>query len=270
MRICVSKLPRTQFMWVLLAWLIALTSRAVAQESIELKNGLNSSITLLIQSAEQTSPTVISLRVDEAVKYPLKWKSPYTMQVIPDDKPRTGFHRDGIDLHAEARALAGAPYLLRGDFVKYVDRIGRVVGEVRVAVHVDIPTSVPGVAIRYPSPEMSYADQYAPGRLAAIEVEPTARTGVVNILVPANSKVTLDGVESQPTGELRIYNVAPLARGAKTTFRLKVEWEKDGHKCEITHDVEVRGGEVTRVYCKLFSPPPPPVILVPVQPIYPR
>jgi uncharacterized protein (TIGR03000 family) len=227
-----------------------------AQDSIRLKNVLDTPITLLVQSSQKRVPTEIKFRAGDEFDYQVKFDGSYTLQVIPDDRPDTGYHLGKHDLRALSRYLNGRPLELSGDVRRFIDLRNNRIFDVRVAVCIDLPTEACGIKIRYSFPELNYTFGAVQGKMKPLNTEPTATSAVLKIVVPTCATVSVDGQDSLPTGELRVFETSPLTTTKSVMHKIKVEWEDDGHKCKYEREVTVRAGETTRVYFKQFAPAP--------------
>jgi uncharacterized protein (TIGR03000 family) len=244
----------------LAAYCMCFTSRLAAQESIKLKNVMTAPITVLVQSEQKTAPVNIRIRVNDIHEYKLKDKGPYTIQVVPDDQPNSGYHLGTHDLRQLAKVLQGVPLDLEGDFTTYEDQRTMTQFEVRTGVHFDIPHPVRGFVFRSGGSRVDYEEAMA---IDGRKPEPTARTAVIAAVVPSTAKVSIDGHILPSKGELRFFTSPPITPGKLYSYSLKVEWSKDGHECAETFDIDIRAGEVSRVFFRM-PVPTPRVILLPV------
>ena len=130
---------------------------AAGQESIKLRNSMDSPITVLVQSAQKNAPVEVRIRVKDIFDYKLKDKGPYTIQVVPDDDPNSGYHLGSHDLIELAKKMRGFPLDLQGTSVLYVDVLtGAVIATERTATWFILPSSDPRFGIKYTAKRMYY------------------------------------------------------------------------------------------------------------------
>jgi uncharacterized protein (TIGR03000 family) len=232
---------------------------AVVQESINLKNSMQSPITVLIQPAQLSAPVNLRIRTNDVYEYKLKYGGPYRIQVIPDDEANSGYDLGLHDLRSAAMLLQGRPLELEGEFKLYrVVETSQLIRGDRAAVYFDVLVPERAALFRFKSVRVSYQ------REMAQEPAPTTRTAVIAALVPAKSRLTVDGTATRSTGPLRHFETPPLDPRKTSKYTIAVEWTKDGHKCAETREVEVRPGEVSRVYFRMpIESAPVPVLLAP-------
>lgn len=161
------------------------------------------------------------------------------------------------DLQALAKAMAGQPVELEGQFAILEDKNGERTRE-RVGVHFGIPNP----PMRLGARRQVYAEDAASDRP---EPAPVGRTAVIAAYVPARATVYISGRQTASTGEVRFFSTTPLAPDKTNTYEVRIDWTQDGHRCSQTHTVEVRPGETTRLFAKmpidpgpLTMPPDPP------------
>lgn len=77
----------------------------------------------------------------------------------------------------------------------------------------------------------------------------------VNIQVPADAKLFVDGMETKATSENRVFTTPPLERGRSYYYELRVEVVRDGRTLSETRQLVVRPGETaTASFASLRSP----------------
>ena len=81
--------------------------------------------------------------------------------------------------------------------------------------------------------------------------QPAAKKPVILILlVPADAKIEIEGVERAPTkstGERRRFASPAMEVGPKYVYTIRATWTKDGKAVTVTRDVFVRAGEDNEV-----------------------
>jgi len=73
-------------------------------------------------------------------------------------------------------------------------------------------------------------------------------TASIEMTVPANAEVWLDGQKSQQTGTARAFVTPPLERGQTFRYDLRVRWTAPGDiVVDVTRPIQVQGGRQTTV-----------------------
>jgi len=85
------------------------------------------------------------------------------------------------------------------------------------------------------------------------EENETATTGTILVNLPANARLTVDGVATTSTSDSRLLVSEDLQPGYEYYYTLRAETVQDGQTVAQTHRVAVRPGEQTRVSFD-FSP----------------
>jgi uncharacterized protein (TIGR03000 family) len=70
---------------------------------------------------------------------------------------------------------------------------------------------------------------------------------LLNIRVPAEAEVWIEGDKTAQTGTDRVFRSPTLEAGRTYTYEVKVRWMKKGEPAEDTRTVRVRAGEQSRV-----------------------
>lgn len=68
---------------------------------------------------------------------------------------------------------------------------------------------------------------------------------IVNL--PADARLTIEGEPTHATSDERTFVTPPLQRGKTYHYTLKAEIDRKGETVKTSKDVEVRGGETSRV-----------------------
>jgi uncharacterized protein (TIGR03000 family) len=83
---------------------------------------------------------------------------------------------------------------------------------------------------------------------------PTANTAVIMVILPPSSQLLINGQPTYLTGAVRCFYTQPLIVNQTYTYRLRVEWVREGHACVAERDIQFRAGELTRQYFRLPLP----------------
>jgi uncharacterized protein (TIGR03000 family) len=89
------------------------------------------------------------------------------------------------------------------------------------------------------------SDYYSPSAFAAISPAPEVPDAAVilNVRVPANAEIWVNGVKTYLTGPSREFVSPPLTLGQQGTYDLRAQWQEDGQQAERTQWVTVRAGD---------------------------
>jgi uncharacterized protein (TIGR03000 family) len=71
--------------------------------------------------------------------------------------------------------------------------------------------------------------------------------GMLIVNLPADARLTFDGVATTSTSAQRTFRTPPLQTGQDYTYTLRAEVNRDGVTSEVTQVVTVRAGETTRI-----------------------
>jgi uncharacterized protein (TIGR03000 family) len=128
----------------------------------------------------------------------------------------------------------------------------------------DYPYSV-GTNLWFPNTAYGYGDYWNPDGNVVYHAEapvaaysgaslPAVTTygapadrAILNVQVPANAKVWVQGKETSQTGPERSYISPPLTPGRDYSYDVKAQWTENGQPVEVTRTVTVRAGERTGV-----------------------
>jgi uncharacterized protein (TIGR03000 family) len=69
----------------------------------------------------------------------------------------------------------------------------------------------------------------------------------LNVTLPADAILTIDGHKTKSTSEFRTFVTPPLEPGWNYQYQLRAEIDRDGQHRVLTQKVTVRPGEDTRV-----------------------
>jgi uncharacterized protein (TIGR03000 family) len=262
----VTPAPVSFALLLLLSWDAGINS-AYAEDSIGLRNGMTAPITVLVTAEQQSSPVQIRILAGNTYTFSLTQEGLYTIQVIPDDQPESGYHLGSHDLRQLSRALNGQPLQLEGDFTTLMDLRNGAVFRERTAAHFHVPQATPGWGMRISGRRVDYMQARA-GDQQANEPMPTGGRAVISVVVPENARVFIDGDPTNQTGPQRFFTTPALTPGKTSYYNFKVEWNENGRRRTETRKVPVRANEVSRVYFQLPVAAEPvtvtPVIFVPV------
>ncbi len=78
----------------------------------------------------------------------------------------------------------------------------------------------------------------------------------LDVRVPGNAEIVIEGEKTTQTGPRRLFISPPLAPGKNYTYELKVKWMQDGKEVNQTRTVPVTAGR--RVLVDLMRPAPNP------------
>jgi len=71
--------------------------------------------------------------------------------------------------------------------------------------------------------------------------------GTLIVNLPADARLTFDGVATTSTSEQRTFRTPPLQTGQDYTYTLRAEVNRDGVSSGVTQVVTVRAGQTTRI-----------------------
>lgn len=74
-----------------------------------------------------------------------------------------------------------------------------------------------------------------------------ASPATINVTLPAEAKLSIDGAATTSTGESRVFTTPALPSGQQLFYTFKAEMVRDGQTVTTTKQVPVRAGEETRV-----------------------
>jgi uncharacterized protein (TIGR03000 family) len=66
---------------------------------------------------------------------------------------------------------------------------------------------------------------------------------LINLRVPANAEVSIDGNKTSQTGRLRSFVTPALERGTEYSYEIRARWMNDGKPVEQTRKVNFRPGD---------------------------
>jgi uncharacterized protein (TIGR03000 family) len=98
------------------------------------------------------------------------------------------------------------------------------------------------------------SDYDSPSAFAAISPAPEMPDAavVLNVRVPANAEIWVNGLKMHLTGASHEFVSPPLTPGKVGTYDLRARWEEDGQQVERTRRVTVRAGD--RLSINFFNP----------------
>jgi len=83
---------------------------------------------------------------------------------------------------------------------------------------------------------------------APVTASSTAATGnsesLLEVTVPADAKVNIEGADTTQTGTMREFVSPPLFPGHEYSYQIKVKWTENGKEMTRTHRVAVHAGDV--------------------------
>ena len=89
-----------------------------------------------------------------------------------------------------------------------------------------------------------------PARRSAEKVPPTNNTAHLQLLVPENAEVLVEGSKTTTTGTIRDFISPPLTPGKNMTYSITVRYPDAGGKTvEETHSLRVRANDQLRIDC---------------------
>jgi uncharacterized protein (TIGR03000 family) len=98
----------------------------------------------------------------------------------------------------------------------------------------------PSYSGNYISPNTSTSFYYSPAdRAASAGMSEKAQ---VEVHLPADAKLWVDGQPTTETGETRKLETAPMAVGQQFTYQLRAQWMKDGKPVDETRSVNLFAG----------------------------
>jgi uncharacterized protein (TIGR03000 family) len=66
----------------------------------------------------------------------------------------------------------------------------------------------------------------------------------VNLRVPSDAKIWIDGSETKQTGASRSFESPPVAAGREYAYEFRVQWNGDGKEVTQTRQITVHAGDV--------------------------
>jgi uncharacterized protein (TIGR03000 family) len=66
---------------------------------------------------------------------------------------------------------------------------------------------------------------------------------LINLRVPANAEVSIDGSRTSQTGRLRSFVTPALERGTEYSYEIQARWMRDGKPVEQTRKVTFHAGD---------------------------
>jgi uncharacterized protein (TIGR03000 family) len=84
----------------------------------------------------------------------------------------------------------------------------------------------------------------------------TDNTAHVDVKVPADAVLWVEGTQTRQTGTLRHFVSPPLTPGRDFTYDIRAQWTQDGQPVEVTRHVPVRAGG--QVLVNFLEPSPAP------------
>lgn len=79
------------------------------------------------------------------------------------------------------------------------------------------------------------------------------RPVLVNLRVPSEAKIWIDGSETKQTGTNRSFESPPVTVGREYAYQIRVQWNRDGKEVTQTRQVTVHAGDVINL--TIGSPP---------------
>jgi uncharacterized protein (TIGR03000 family) len=95
-----------------------------------------------------------------------------------------------------------------------------------------------------PPPDLVYTEMY-----------PSTGTALVNLDVPEDSEVWMEGVKSHQTGRERHFVSPPLVFGSSYALAIRIRWEDGSGSHEQSKEVLLHAGDRVRVRLKVASEP---------------
>jgi uncharacterized protein (TIGR03000 family) len=93
-------------------------------------------------------------------------------------------------------------------------------------------------------------------RPVATQTAPAGETATVNVLVPSDATVWLQGQEMSETGSYRQFVSPPLTAGQRYRYQVQASWRENGRDVTQTRSVPIRAGQ--RVDVDFTQPQPAP------------
>lgn len=128
----------------------------------------------------------------------------------------------------------------------------------------DFPGPLPGpiypYGYRQPRPEPCV--QYA-APVVTVPVLQDPHCALLEVHVPSDAVVLLEGNPTKQSGESRQFVSPPLKTGAEYHYEVKARWKKDGHEVEETKQITVHAGQ--RVNVNFLSSAPLEKVATPNQ-----
>lgn len=226
------------------------SSPVKAQRTIRLQNAMKAPIRVHIQADDQLAPSELRIRVGDVVPFPINFEGTYSIQVVPDDQPKSGYRRKD-DLREVARVLNGQPLPLRGVFEHVITPEGEL-KRIRTEVYFWVPGEVrPRVIHR-----MDYVGDYQG------EAQPSRTTAVISFNVPENAEVFINGDRTEMKGSYRCFETPHVQPGKDWKYTFRIEWVAYGVRNNIDRDVWFRAGEAIRLPLRFPAGPPEKIKVV--------
>jgi uncharacterized protein (TIGR03000 family) len=82
---------------------------------------------------------------------------------------------------------------------------------------------------------------------AQTTVAAPANTATINVTVPENAEVWVDGLRTTQTGSNRVFQTPPLTPGVQYSYELRATWMANGSPVTQTRNVSVQANQSTAV-----------------------
>jgi uncharacterized protein (TIGR03000 family) len=84
---------------------------------------------------------------------------------------------------------------------------------------------------------------YAPSTIVAPSADASATIATVEVRVPPDAQLWVDGTPTKQTGESRTFVSPPLDSGQSYSYAFTARWMKDGKPVEVTKRVDLAAGQ---------------------------
>ena len=94
----------------------------------------------------------------------------------------------------------------------------------------------------YVTPSRDLSAYYNPPAVPALTPMASAVPATLEVHVPADAELFLDGNPTRQRGEVRTFESPPLQTGQVFTYEIRARWMQDGKPVEMTRSVDVSAG----------------------------
>lgn len=94
-----------------------------------------------------------------------------------------------------------------------------------------------------PSSTVPAQDSGTPGTIVPASNVSSSNAALIEVRVPANAEVFVDGNKTQQTGATRLFESPPLKQGSRYAYEVEAKWMDNGKMVEQKRKVVVQAGE---------------------------
>jgi uncharacterized protein (TIGR03000 family) len=94
-----------------------------------------------------------------------------------------------------------------------------------------------------PSADYNYGSAYAPSDAESRGESPDAGRVLMNVRVPADAQIWVDGQKTSQTGSFRQFESPPLNPDREYTYHIRAQWRENGREVTRNRDLRVHAGD---------------------------